>query len=85
MWELLDACVAGPRLDSSPEGSARRKRAAQKFSEWRPAARWYDARCVSIWHHSRMLQRKPEMSMLDTTIFWALLYVAVDHARKAAY
>lgn len=41
VWELLDACVAGPRLDSSPEGSARRKRAAQNFSDWRPVNRWY--------------------------------------------
>lgn len=47
VWELLDASVAGPRLDSGPEGSARRRRNAQKFSDWRPAARWYDARCVS--------------------------------------
>jgi hypothetical protein len=46
VWELLDAGVAGPRLDSGPEGSARRRRNAQKFSDWRPAARWYDARCV---------------------------------------
>ena len=47
VWELLDASVAGPRLDSAPEGSARRRRSAQKFSDWRPAARWYDARCAS--------------------------------------
>lgn len=46
VWELLDACVAGIRLQGAEEAASggRGRHNADKFAEWQPRARWYDAR-----------------------------------------
>lgn len=46
VWELLDACVAGPRLQTPPAehppgGSSG---GDDGGTQWHPQVRWYDAR-----------------------------------------
>lgn len=51
MWELLEACIGGYKLQSesrADKGAGTEKNGVATVGSRRPVVRWYDARCVLL-------------------------------------